>query len=67
MAHGHPHARLYPINFLFEETQLVAERVNWNEATRAVLLQSAVGSLLSKENAKHFSKLLNRMHDGEQA
>lgn len=41
---------------LFDEARLVAERLNQNHATSAVLLQLAVGGLLDKDANAVFQK-----------
>lgn len=46
---------------LWEESQLVVERINRFEATRTVLLQAAVASLFSKDGARQFTKLVQGM------
>lgn len=59
--HGHPEARRYTIGMVWDETNLVVDRLNGQEATRAVLLQMAVSSVLSKEAGKKFDKMIKRM------
>lgn len=51
---------------LWEECQLVVERINSLEVTRAILLQSAVGSLISKKGQQAFKKLLKELDKGGQ-
>jgi len=63
--HGHVDARYYTIGRVFEEAELVVERINGLEATRAVLLQMAVASILSKKAAKGFQEAIRRLTDGE--
>lgn len=46
---------------VWDETNLVVDRLNGQEATRAVLLQMAVSSVLSKEAGKKFDKMIKRM------
>lgn len=43
--HGHPHARRYPLGLLFEECQLVNERVNRLLGSQAALNQMAVSTV----------------------
>ena len=46
---------------VFEEAEIVAERINSQEATRAVLIQLAMASTQSKKAADAFSKTIKRM------
>ena len=46
---------------LYEESDLVIERLNGAAATQAVLVQAAIASMFSKEGGKLFSKLIKRM------
>lgn len=59
--HGHPHAWHYPIGRVWDESNLVAQRFNNQEATKAILLEMAVSSVLSKEGGKEFDKMIKRM------
>lgn len=45
--HGHPYARRYPLGLLFEEAQLVTERVNRLLGSQATLNQMAVSTVPS--------------------
>lgn len=56
--HGHPEARLYPLGMLWDESNLVIERVNGATVTEANLLQHAIGSILSKKSGTHFQKMI---------
>lgn len=47
---------------LIQEAELVADRLNRLEATRAALLQMAVGSLLSKDVGEQFRKVLDDLN-----
>lgn len=51
----------YPIGVVFDETELVVERVNGLEATRAVLTQMAVSALFSKEAGKAFQEKIKQL------
>lgn len=66
MDHGHPEANEYPLGVVWEEAQLVIERLNGLEATRALLTQMAVASLFSKDGQKTFQSIIKRMGDGWQ-
>jgi hypothetical protein len=46
---------------IFEEAALTKEWVDNLESTRAILVQAAVGSLLSKEGGKAFQEILDRL------
>jgi hypothetical protein len=64
LAQGHPDARSYTIGQVWDEAEIVVERLNRAAVTDAVLIQGAVASLLSKEGGKEFSKL-TKMLTGE--
>lgn len=64
MDHGHPEARHYPLGVVWDEAQLVVDRLNGLEATRALLTQMAVAALFSKEGAKTFQKMIKGFSDG---
>ncbi len=66
MDHGHSHARGYPVSMVWIESQLVVERINQEEASRAVVMQATVGSLLGKNGQKHFKKILKELKTGGQ-
>jgi hypothetical protein len=51
----------YPLGKIFEESALTKEWLDNIESTRAILVQGAVGSLLSKEGGKAFESLLERL------
>lgn len=61
LANGHPDAGLYPLGMLWVESQLVVERQNQQAVTNAVLLQLAVGSILSKKTGSEFKKTLKKL------
>ena len=61
MSQGHPEAGWYPLGTLWVESQLVVESLNQQEATRAVLLQLAVGSILSKKTGSEFKKTIKEL------
>lgn len=62
--HGHQHARFYPIGMVWEEAQIVVERVNQEEASRTALLQIAGSAVMSKDGAKLLKKVLKELTDG---
>lgn len=51
----------YPVGKVWSEAQLVIERLNSLEVTRATLLQLAVSSVLSKEAGEEFRKALDSL------
>ena len=56
MTYGHPNARRYPIGMVYVEAAFVVERVNREEANRAIMIQLAVASVISKKGSKAFQK-----------
>jgi hypothetical protein len=60
-AHGHSEPHRYPVGMVWDESNLVVEHLNRAEATRAVLLQMAVSSVLSEEAGKEFKKIVERL------
>lgn len=46
------------------ERDIVIERLNYRLATEAITTQSAVGALLSKDGAKEFRKLMDKLTNG---
>jgi len=60
-------APFYPIGMVWDEAQIVVERINGFHATQAILTQMAVISVLSKDGSKEFKKAIKRLNDsGEQ-
>lgn len=62
--HGHPEARRYPIGIVWDEAELVVERLNGRIATEAVLTQMAVSSVLSEKAGKQFNKMVKKLSGG---
>ena len=51
---------------VWDEAQIVVDRLNGFEATRALLTQMAVASMFSKKGGKEFQKLITGLtRDGE--
>lgn len=50
---------------LWNEVIIARDRVNGLASTNAILLQSAVASLLSKEAGKQFQKIIQDLTNGE--
>lgn len=48
---------------VWEEAELVVERANREEASRSVLMQSTIASVLSKEGGKAFKKIIKELLD----
>lgn len=61
IANGHLHAARYPIGKVFVESEFVVERINREEATRAILIQLAASSLFSKKGGKAFDKKIKEL------
>lgn len=61
LAHGHSQARRYPVGMVYVEAEYVVERIDREEASRAVLLQMAVSSILSKKAGEVFRKKIKDM------
>lgn len=62
MANGHTEARHYPLGMVFDEAALVEERENGRIVTEALLLQSAVGSILSSKAKTAFTKQIKGLN-----
>lgn len=56
MEAGHPNAPFYAIGRVHDEAGLVEQRQSARIATDALLMQSAISSVLSKEARKAFTK-----------
>lgn len=61
LEHGHTQARDYPVGMVWDEAEIVVERVNGLEATRAIFIQLAAASVMSKKAAGEFSKQIKRL------
>lgn len=61
MANGHPEARHYPLGMVYDEAALVEERENGRIVTEAMLLQTAVASILSKKAKSAFTKQIKSL------
>lgn len=62
MDHGHPLARLYPVGMVWDESNLVVERVNGQIITEANLLKAAIHGVLSKESRNLFDKMVGSLN-----
>lgn len=63
-AHGHIEVESYTPGRIYEESSLLRSWMDKLEATRATLLQAAVGGLLDKEAGKTFRETVKRMMEG---
>lgn len=61
LAHGHSQPHRYPIGVLWEEVQIVRQRLNGQMATEALLTMMAVSSVISEKAGVEFNKVLNRL------
>lgn len=63
--HGHTEVYQYPIARIWEEAELVIERLNRNLVSLAVIIQKATattGMTASKESVKGFNDLIKSMN-----
>lgn len=61
---GHIDAHRYPVGMLLIETRLAEQTVNRQLVTEAIVMQTTIASVLSKEGGKAFKKLVERLTDG---
>lgn len=66
-AYGHPNPEDYPLWLLSMEADIVAERIDVEAVTAAVLMRGAVASLLSKEAAEHWQQTVKELAGGYDA
>jgi hypothetical protein len=62
-AQGHANAPLYPICMLWHETAIARSRVHQEFVTQAILFQNAAASIMSKDGAKEFKKLVKTLSE----
>jgi len=62
MSHGHTEAQRYPLGMVYDEANLVTERINTKIITEAELIKLAVLGILSKSARKQFSKLIKQIN-----
>ena len=62
IANGHVEARHYPLGMVNDEAALVVERENGRMVSEALLLQSAVGSILSRQARSAFTKKIKSLN-----
>lgn len=63
-ANGHPAVRQYPVGRVWEEAELVVERLNREAATQATVLHAAYAATQTKKGSQHFNKLVKRLNNG---
>lgn len=67
MANGHSYAALYPIGKLWDENQLVVERINRKLATEASILHSVMTTAIAafgKDGGRKANKALTKLIEG---
>lgn len=62
MAHGHADAIHYSLGRLYDENNLIIERVNGQIVTEAQLAQHGVGAILSTKARKAFAEMTKRLN-----
>lgn len=63
MSEGHCAARSYPVAVVWSETRIVRERQVRRTQDEAVVMQTVIASMFSKEGGKALKELLQRMDD----
>ena len=63
LSEGHRDARLYPVAYVWSETRIIRERHARRAQADAVVMQTVIASLFSKEGGKALTKLLQGMND----
>lgn len=61
LANGHVDARFYPIYRLWEEANIVIERINAQMGSEATLINLAIGAAIDKKASKEFQKTIKRL------
>lgn len=64
LSEGHATARRYPIIVVWQEAQIVRERVNQRHITETVLMQAVAAATMSKKGGKHLADLLKDLGHG---
>lgn len=64
LANGHTDARNYTIGRVWIEAEIVAQRINRDHATAALLTQLAVSTILSEDAGKTFNERIKELTDG---
>lgn len=63
MAEGHPEAAKYRVAVVWSEVRIVRERLSRRARDEAILMQTVITSVLSKDGSKVLNKLLKDMED----
>lgn len=66
LSEGHLHARKYPLAMLWNEAELVRERVNARFVTEATLLHAVAMAVLTPKGkgVEHLNKTLRKLQNG---
>jgi hypothetical protein len=65
LAEGHANAETYPVAVVWSEARLVRQREAKRVSDNAVVMQSTIASLFSKDGLKAFKELLEKIDNGE--
>lgn len=65
MDHGHPCARLYPISMVWEEAEIVVQRVNQESANNTALFQLAGAAVQHAEGRRKLIQVLKELTSGQ--
>lgn len=63
LSEGHRYARHYPVAVVWSECRIVREREARRAQANAVIMQTTIASLFSKEGGKALEKLLKGLDD----
>lgn len=63
LSEGHRDALAYPVAVVWSECRIVRERHAIRAQADAVIMQTVIASMFSKEGGKALEKLLQRMDD----
>jgi hypothetical protein len=58
LAYGHHDARAYPIGLIFDEAEIVVDRLNRDMASEAMLTMMAISANFSKPASREFYKTI---------
>lgn len=60
---GHAHARRYPVAVVWSEARIVRQRNATRQKTDKLLMQSVIGSVLSKKGGQVLAKLIKQLDE----
>lgn len=63
LSEGHLAARQYPVAVVWSEARIVRQRQSREAQVNAVVMQTVIASMFSKEGGKALRKLLREMDD----